>query len=450
MANINAAEGFGSDFTLESVLVESDRLNKRIEVRGSISDLDIYEHMDKPYLTGTLALLDTANVYAQADLLGAEIVTIRLKSTREGSYPITKKFFITKVIASQKATENSDLLIVHLIEDVAYYSNLQNVNLSYNGNADQILQKISDTFLDSKPITLGNRTPKQPMKLIVPNMNPLEAMIWVKNKAKTNEGLPFYLFSSLTNNDLWFVDLGTMIEEPVINSKIPYRFGTSGTKSKDPNTKRRIITSYLQKDVEDLYSIIEKGLIGGYYEYVDILTNIKRKFHFDIMEDVLQPLIDKGIIQRNQPNFTYSADYKFKEQPYNEINSRSITRVGGNQAFRSHETNAWVPSYGESFDLADYKLYVMADALDQLMKKVPMTIEIPGIDFIDGNVSSTVGNTIRCEFPINLPNAAPDVPHVDTKKSGDYLIFAARHKFKLEKYDLSLSCLKLANYKSKA
>jgi len=441
------AEGFSSDYQLESVLIESERANKTVEAKGSVSDLDIYEHMDKPYLTATLSLIDTSNIYAQMDLLGAESVTIRVKTEREASVSVSKKFIITKVVAAQKASENSDLLVLHLIEDIAYYSNLINVNQSFSGNAHSIIQKISSNTIGKK-IALGNRSPKELMKLIVPNMNPVEAMIWVKNKAKTIEGLPYYLYSTLATEQLHLHDLGTIIEEPVINP-IPFRFGASGTKTNDPNYKRRIIRSYIQKDVEDLYSIIQKGLIGGQFEYIDMLTNRKRTFHHDIMGTPgLLGLINAGIIQGNQPNITYSADYKLNEIPYNQLNSRSITRVGGINAYRTSETGTFFGSYGESHDLADYKLYVIAEAFDQLMKKVPMVVEVPGIDFLDGDKHSTIGCTIRFEFPINVPDIAASVEQIDTKKSGDYIVFAARHKFKVEKYDLSLSCLKLANYKS--
>lgn len=441
------AEGFSSDYQLESVLIESERANKTVQAKGSVSDLDIYEHMDKPYLTATLTLIDTLNLYAQMDLLGAESVTVRIKTEREASISVTKKFIITKVVAGQKANENSDLLVLHLIEDIGYYSNLININQSFSGNAHQIIQKISDNSINKK-IVLGNRSPKELMKLIVPNMSPLAAMIWIKNKAKTIEGLPYYLFSTLSNDTLFFHDLGTIIEEPVINP-IPFKFGSVGTKTNDPNYKRRIIRNYTQKNVEDLYSIIEKGLIGGQFEYIDILENRRHEFHHDIMGNPgLLGLIESGIIQRNQPNITYSADYKLNETPYNLLDSKSITRIGGANVYRTTEEGTFFGSYGESHDIADYKLYVIADALDQLMKKVPMVIEVPGIDFLDGNKHSTVGCTLRLEFPINLPNPSANTPHTDTKKSGDYIIFAARHKFKITQYDLSLSCLKLANYKS--
>ena len=35
---------------------------------------------------------------------------------------------------------------------------------------------------------------------------------------------------------------------------------------------------------------------------------------------------------------------------------------------------------------------------------------------------------------------------IDNKKSGDYLIYATRHMFKDERYDIKLFCIKFASY----
>ena len=442
-------DNYQSDYILESIVIESDRLNKTVEITNPTTDLEIFEHLDKPYLTADLVFMDTSNAYTQMDLLGAETVTIKLKSTREGSKTIEKRFVISKIMATQKANENSDMLVLHLIEDVAYYASLYNVNRVYSGNALQILEKITKNYFDGKEVLTGNRKPKQFMKAIVPNLNPLETMIWIKNRAKTVDGLPFYLFSSLTSEYFWFVDLGTLLEEPVIN-KIPYKYSSSASKSTDPDQKRRVIYNYSQKKVEDLYSLLGQGFVGSNYEYIDTLTNRRKSFHFDLTQDALQPVINKGIVQANQPNVLYSSDYKWLEKSFNEYNSKTITRIGGINSYKETDNEPFVLAFGESETLADYKLNVISDALDKLMKKSPLTVDIPGIDFIDGDKNSTVGCMIRLQFPISLPNKAPDVPAIDTKKSGDYLIFAARHKFKSERYDLSLSCLKLANYRSQS
>ena len=448
MTTSRVSDSRASDYSFQSVLIESDRLNKSVEIRNLVTDLDIYEHLEKPYLTGEITFLDTSNIYTQIDVLGAEKITIKLKSTRQDAKTITKVFFISKVIIAQKGNENADVVILHIIEDVAFYSNIYNVNKSYNGNALEVIQKISKNYLQ-RDVLPGNRNPAQSMKVIIPNLNPLEAMSWIKDRAKTNDGLPFYLFSVFTSNNLWMTDLGTMLEQPVINPNHPYRFSESlAARSTNPDIKRRIIFDYNQKDMEDLYSIIAKGLIGSKYEYIDILKNERKSFQFDVVKDLFKPLLDRGIIQRNQPNVLYSSDYKLNEKSFNEYASRTITHIGGIDTYRNVDDGLFPLSYAQSNTVADYKLNIISDAVNQLLKKAPMTIHIPGIDFIDGNKHSTIGNQIRLEFPINLPNVAKDQPQIDTKKSGDYLIFAARHKFKLERYDLTLSCLKLANYRA--
>ena len=176
MTTSSVSDNRAGDFTFKSVLIESDRLNKSVELKNTVTDLDIYEHMDKPYLTATLTFADTSNIYTQIDILGAEKVTIKIQSTREDTFPISKVFYVAKVLFAQKGNENADVVILQLIEDVAFISNLQNINRSYNGNALDINTKIAKNYLN-RQINTGQNNPKQSMKLIVPNLNPLEAIL---------------------------------------------------------------------------------------------------------------------------------------------------------------------------------------------------------------------------------------------------------------------------------
>ena len=45
------------------------------------------------------------------------------------------------------------------------------------------------------------------IKVIIPNMTPIDAMIWLKNRGTTSEGYPTYLFSSFTLNRFIYADL---------------------------------------------------------------------------------------------------------------------------------------------------------------------------------------------------------------------------------------------------
>ena len=72
---------------------------------------------------------------------------------------------------------------------------------------------------------------------------------------------------------------------------------------------------------------------------------------------------------------------------------------------------------------------------------------VDGIDFLDGDKHSTIGNQLRIEIATTNPEPEKTASRIDKRKSGDYLIFATRHMFKREKYDLALTCVKLGNYK---
>ena len=446
MANLNSGDGKASDFTFENILMESTSLGKSVQLKYITTDVEIFEHMDKPYLTGFLTIVDTNNVIAQSDIRGGESITITIKSTREGAKPFTNKFYISKIVTTQKASSTSETHILHLIEDIAYISNLQNVNRSYRGKVETILSKIADDYL-GRELVFGNNSSVQSMKLIVPNMHPIEAMAWIKNAASTIDGYPFYMFSSLFSDNLSFVDLETMLNSTPANKEFPYVYSEGSSRSLDPDVKRRIISSFQIKDTEDLYSIINKGLIGGRYEYIDLLTNRRKSFKYDIKNDLLIPLKNKNILPLLQDEFNYYP-YVLEDKEFNQYESRNITNIGGTNAYRTSDDFVDVLSMNEENLLSNYKLNVISDSMDALFKKSPISIDITGADFIAGSNSTVVGLSIKLQFPIVIPEVDESIMKIDTKKSGDYLIFAAKHMFKAEKYDLSLSCLKLSSMRS--
>ena len=82
--------------------------------------------------------------------------------------------------------------------------------------------------------------------------------------------------------------------------------------------------------------------------------------------------------------------------------------------------------------------------MDQIIKKAPLQVIVEGDDFIDGDKNYSIGRNIEIIFHKSDPDRVEDGDDTDLKKSGKHLIFATRHMFKREKYDLSLSCVKIA------
>ena len=183
-------------------------------------------------------------------------------------------------------------------------------------------------------------------------------------------------------------------------------------------------------------------MVGAEYRYIDVtakpdltFANTKNlskdnKFTFNV-QDVVDLLED-------QESPYYSDEYKVDNKSFHEFKSRSITQIGSTQAYENGS------SINQSDDRANYKLNIINRSIDQLMKKNPLTLAVNGVDFLDGTSHQTVGRKIAVRF---MRNTAPEDTdyYFDNKKSGDYLIFSAKHSFDRETYLVSLSCLKLSN-----
>ena len=102
-------------------------------------------------------------------------------------------------------------------------------------------------------------------------------------------------------------------------------------------------------------------------------------------------------------------------------------------------------SIDEEFLPADYNKRVIGESIQLLLRKNPITIVVPSHAFIEGNAHRTIGNVIDLRFLDNQMNNSGAASSIDVKKSGQYLIHNCRHMLKKEKYEIVMTCLKLAD-----
>jgi hypothetical protein len=433
----------GSFYEFESVLFESPRISRPIELKlkGVTLEVNLFESISKPYLTGTISINDDRDLLRRADILGGETITFKIKSAKEGAKSFSIRFYVSAIASTIKTDNHRIVYNLHLKEDIDYEANLQNINRSYNGKCSKIIEKILKNYLNRELITTKNDT--QSVKVIVPNMNPLEAAQWLANRASTINGYPFYLYSTIFDNDIRLIDLGTMLESPSINPKTPFVYFSGQAQAQSEAVDRRTIFEVESSVTQDLYSLIKRGAIGASYEYINTFGDNKNEFDFDVVDQLLKPLIEKSILQKNQNNPLYSPSYTYNEKPFNKYQSKHIARIGGNKAFDS------LLSYEETSSVGDYKLSVISDAMHKILQKAPLQVTVNGYDLIDGDKATTIGNTVTLHF--NKANAditsAPSIDDIDTKMSGDYLIFGAKHMFRGDRFYTKLDCVKLANYR---
>ena len=417
----------------ESVTIETE-LFPPVDIAATVTDLDVFEHLDKPYVTAVLGFVDVEDLVGAMNLSGGERVSVTLKTNIEESIPVTKIFYIDKVVSANKTSGNEEFFTLHLIEDHAFKSNLLNVNKSYTGKTSKIVEKIAWDFLGTKVDIVSSDI--QDAKVIVPNLTPMDAMCWVKNRSTTSTGYPYYLFSNLIDLNLQFVDLQTMMTAKTMNDQegAEYTHYESQMGSETSLGRRRVIMAYQSRDNYDLYSLIDKGLLGAEYRYLDIIKKKDNKFEFDVDKEVNKLLSKDDIVQSRQYSSYDSARYDWST---GKISSRKITRIGSSEIFDDNK------SLSQRNTVDQYRLNEVSRAMSELLKTEAMSFVVNGLDFFDGGESTTIGNKLRIRFLKN--SITDDSDKFDHKKSGDYLMFACKHSFTSREYTLTFSGVKLSN-----
>ena len=107
-----------------------------------------------------------------------------------------------------------------------FESSAQNISKCYSGAPSKIIQQVIENYVDKKVLIDGEDSVGD-MKVIVPNLNPIEAAMWLLNRTTTNQGMPFFLFSAVGVENLVLRDLSKILEQVPINAMHPYTYAPS-------------------------------------------------------------------------------------------------------------------------------------------------------------------------------------------------------------------------------
>lgn len=427
---------------IESVVLNSSRfINPAgINIYGLVTDIEIFEHLDLPYITGQIAFVDTERLLDRIMFDGGETITIKMKQSADAKI-IEKLFYIDSIIGTSKINESSELITLHFMEDIAFLSRFLNVNKSYTGSPQTIIENISKQYLKKDIYFANDDVYENKMKIIVPNLEPLSAMSWIKNRMTTSEGMPYYLFSSFIGERLNMADLKSMINAQPINSKSPFLHGVNNLYTENERGKFRYypIMNYSHIDTDNLYDLVGNGLVGASYSYYDSHAGKFTKETFDISK----PL--EVVNEDNNKRVNLPIDLVLNDEIGNISSNMSRKIYQLSQAGVYDDGTNRFKSYDQEVERNGHIQKVNNRSLKHLLLKDSINIRISGSGFLQGSFHRTTGNVIRIGFKSNRPNNQ-DIKF-DLKKSGDYLIYGCKHSIRSEKYDLHLQCTKLTSYK---
>lgn len=430
-----------SSYSIESATLKSSRTNFTVEISSVLSELVVFEHLNKPYLTAYLIMVDGEAVIEGMDIQGAESIEIIIKRNTDAKKVKPIKFnFVIKAIKKQIQTnETTQAVVFQLVDENLFKSNLQNINKSYEGQPHEIIDKIIEEYLgrdDLKTSATFNSLKKT--KVIIPHMQPLEAAEWIRNRAINENGYPFYLYKTAITDEYIFADLETLLSSPVINPDFPF-IDAQASGSSETEMRNFVIEKMSQTDIHDLYEMISQGVISSTNRYYDVTRGDYESVDFNINNDLF-PDINK--LNNKQARVLVDGFLAMDGVEISNYDSR----------IRSHISNAKpyenVKSYDEEMDGGAHKMKIKARALQYLLNKAPLKLTVDGAEFIHGDQNYGIGNSIRI---LTKTKAETEESRIDTRTSGDYLIAAATYTFKFSKsnkVETTMICTKVANYQS--
>ena len=435
-----------SDYQLLSaVITNSDRnTDLSVDVKRLISSFQIFEHIEKSYLTAEVVFADTANLVQDMDFQGGEKLTLEISQSEERNegFSIKKEFLINRIENITRADEATDAVMLHCVEYHVFKSSLQNISRSYKGSASKIISKILSEYVERDLLALGVESVND-LKVIIPNLNPLEACDWLKKRAISETGMPYYLYSVLGVENLIMRDLGTILQDPVINKSVPFIYAPSLNSAQLGPRKYYNIMDFKISDNEDLLSIVSEGLVGGEYYFYDTMSAVPYRVKFDV-EEVFQDLARNNLLGGENERFVYAPDYKLKNQKISKYNSRSVTQISQSGSYKNGLKN--FRSYQDDNSASNHKRKIIASSLKSFLSKAPIQITVKGREFLTADENYTIGKVIRILFIDNISTSTNEAKlSFDSKKSGDYVICAARHVFDDENYNTTLLCGKLGS-----
>lgn len=425
--------------------LSADRLgDQTINIGNVIDEINLYEHLEKPYVTGRVLIIDDENLLDDINFSGTETLELRMSGVDNnlGEYMV-RRFSVVSVEHSIKANDRVEVHVLNIIDEAAYLSFAKRFSKSYKGKIEDIITGIITSELGvDVDRSYGSTSSQGAVKLVVPYLTPLQACDWLRNRITTINGSPWFVYSSIYDDKIRVGDLDTMIYQDSFNKELPFIY-SSGHKNfaelQNDVAKSMTITKVSRSNMENTLDIIKIGGIGCKISSTDI-TGGQTLSHNYSVRDTIRTLERANIIregyQQNVFDINAELDHSILgPKPIDEYPSRFFHEIGSSNVYSDAD------NFSTSQVSSDLNQKASNNSIRNLFYKNMIDVELNGTAMFYSQVS--VGDMIRLHFQSANVKVGPSVDPIDRNRSGDYLIYASKHVFRDNKHSVTVSVSKI-------
>lgn len=441
-----------SQFKYEKAEITSERLKDfPMDVRPLIVELVLYESLDKPYITGQIAISDDQGIFDSIGFSGTERLHIQMMSefaeSKSDKVVMDRSFIMSGIDRIEKSSNagNSSVYLFSLIDEHAFVSKTKNISRSIKDDLQkEILKLCQNECGKNVDLSYSQGTVQNNFRGVIPYMHPLEAASWLTTKATTDLGAPYYLYASIHDTNLRLGSLDKMLEQDPWNKALPYTYSPSNVQRQEEDGGSdeqyfQIVTMKASK-LQNTLTQLTAGGIGTKYTITDISNGRTTAQHFSV-EKLLKQADEAGIIKKNKQNI---YDPLYKTPDFEEVNIEGA---------HLHDTDACIYHnvvsrgvYGDKKSIHDevtdamFLKKVQAGAFRNMVFKNLYDVTVPGPGFIKSGGS--VGDRIRIN--VLADDVHENLNHqLDTLRSGDFIVYNTRHQFANTMHNVAMTVTKL-------
>lgn len=438
-----------------------------IDITAFVSELIIFESLDKPYISGKMVVLDDSELFNGLELQGTENVQITLgtEDSQSTEVVINKRFIMTGVESQTKSGEagSSSVFTITLLDEIAMVGRATKIRKSYSGSLEKIIKSVVKNELgrDTEISYTGAKKPtdefsaQENITCIVPNLNALETIDWICSRLTTKNGSPYFCFATLNipdynnnfsvtgeedikaGNIIRLGNLDTMLEQEPFN-KIPYKF-TPQTNSTNANQKReRQVFNIRAIDTpasSNTLKLIDIGAVSSTYSNTNLGTGEVHKSEHSIVRTLSQLSRDEIIEKEGMVQNVIDPTAKLKDKNILRYKSRNFHTI------TSSGTYGNLNSYHDERVESKFKTKIESKSIKAFLNKNPLTIVIEGSGFIVGR--GGVGQIININIRGDNVRAEKREDLSDSRYSGNHLIYDVKHHFAANLHNVTLNLRKL-------
>lgn len=411
------------DYTLSKLLLSSNSTGKQIDISNLYTQIEIFEDMFSPYMTGMIKMNDSFNVPEILGLNGQETIEIEFKTTVDNVDPVYKKFRVYKLDRqTTDANGKGQQYTIHMISEGGLVNHTERCGYFVGGSVSGMVQNVVSKHFASElwENKFEVESTKDSYSFVLPqSYTPFKAISWLSEKAMNSTAgdySPFFFYE--TFDGYAFNSLSKIIKDGSQNIQNYYyikenQSNADGSASSLPVGGPLSAVWHRVQTLEELNRFnmadnVMNGLISSRLVVHDLLRKQKRESVFR-ESDVFKDMTKLG----DNPHYKSSE----KDDPIFYNNQCSYYYLSGTGFSVYSKTN----QIKDNVRVEDYflKRKYMINAM--MTQKLVISLY--------GDSTKRVGQVISLYTPKICSDQSTQDDKADKNFSGNYLITSVRHTF---------------------